>query len=141
MGSPDVRAYSRNKRGVAGSLIWINFDRHALLSVFHKARGRFLANKDDIRPQFRMDSQSALDQTAIFNSALVRTSGLGVGSTIDQLDNLSLSEVSGFKELAAPWFRRLKLGPPILPDTTSRACRGLETSGRRGSSRRGSPGR
>ncbi len=27
MGGPDARAYSRNKRGIAGSLIWINFDR------------------------------------------------------------------------------------------------------------------
>ena len=51
-----------------------------------------------------MGEQAALDQTAIFNSALTRTSGRGVGSTIDQLDDLSLSEVSGFKELAAPWF-------------------------------------
>jgi hypothetical protein len=92
MGSPDVRAYSRNKRGVAGSLIWINFDRHALLNVFHKARGKFLANKDDIRPQFRMGEQAALDQTAIFNSALTRTAGGAVANTIDQLDNLSLSE-------------------------------------------------
>jgi hypothetical protein len=33
MGSPDARAYSRNKRGIAGSLIWINFDRHALLNL------------------------------------------------------------------------------------------------------------
>ncbi len=32
MGSPDVRAYSRNKRGIAGNLIWIDFDRHALLN-------------------------------------------------------------------------------------------------------------
>ena len=116
MGSPDVRAYSRNKRGVAGSLIWINFDRHALLSVFHKARGKFLANKDDIGPQFPMGEQAALDQTAIFNSALTRTAGPAVGSTIEQLDNLSLSEVSGFKELAAPWFRRMRLGPFILTD-------------------------
>jgi hypothetical protein len=28
-----VRACSRNKRGIAGSLIWINFDRHALLNL------------------------------------------------------------------------------------------------------------
>jgi hypothetical protein len=46
MGSPDCRAYSRNKRGVAGSLIWINFDRHSLLNVFRKARGRFVAWKE-----------------------------------------------------------------------------------------------
>jgi hypothetical protein len=89
---------------VAGSLIWINFDRHALLDVFRKARGRFLANKDDIRPQFRPDTQDYLDQTAIFNSALVRSVGPDVGSTIDQLDNISLNEVSGFKELAQPWY-------------------------------------
>ncbi len=51
MGSPDVRSFSRNKRGVAGSLIWINFDRHALLTLVHRLRGRFIANVDDIRPQ------------------------------------------------------------------------------------------
>jgi hypothetical protein len=89
---------------VAGSLIWINFDRHALLDVFRKARGRFLANKDDIRPQFRPDTQDYLDQTAIFNSALVRSVGPDVGSTIDEIDNNSLNEVSGFKELAQPWY-------------------------------------
>ncbi len=104
MGSADVRAFSRNKRGVAGSLIWINFDRHALLNVFRKARGRFLANKDDIRPQFRTDETAMLDQTAIFSSALTRTAGGPVSNTIDNLDNLSLSEVSGFKEVAAPWY-------------------------------------
>ncbi len=110
MGSADVRAYSRNKRGVAGSLIWINFDRHALLSVFRKARGRFLASKDEIRPQFRTDETAALDQTAIFNSSLTRTVGGGATATIDQLDNISLSEVSGFKELAAPWYSDQKEG-------------------------------
>jgi len=104
MGSPDVRAFSRNKRGCAGSLIWINFDRHALLNVFRKARGQFVANKDDIRPQFRTDIVEKLDQTAIFNSSLVREVGPPVSGTIDQLDNVTLDEVSGFKTLAQPWF-------------------------------------
>ena len=105
MGSADPRSYSRNKRGIAGSLIWINFDRHALLDLFAKAQGRFLANIDDIRPQFRADSQNVLDQTAIFNSALVRsTNSLTVADTIDNLDNISLTEVSGFKQLASPWY-------------------------------------
>jgi hypothetical protein len=36
MGSPDPRAYSRNKRGIAGNLIWLNFDRHALLQLLRK---------------------------------------------------------------------------------------------------------
>ncbi len=98
MGSPDVRAYSRNKRGIAGSLIWINFDRRALLNIFRRYRGRFIANRDDVRPQFRPDTQEYLDQTAIFQSALDRgTSGLTIASRIDELDLQSLSEVSGFK--------------------------------------------
>ncbi|HEX6880233.1 MAG TPA: hypothetical protein VF135_07705 [Terriglobales bacterium] len=72
MGSADVRAYSRNKRGIAGSLIWINFDRHALLNVFRKARGKFVADKDEIRPQYQ---ESTIDASAIFTSSVVRDLG------------------------------------------------------------------
>ena len=50
MGSPDVRSFSRNKRGIAGSLVWVNFDRHALLDLVYKLRGQFVANVDDLRP-------------------------------------------------------------------------------------------
>ncbi len=81
MGSADVRAYSRNKRGIAGSLIWINFDRHALLNVFRKARGKFVADKDEIRPQYQ---DSTIDGSAIFTSSVTRDLGpqAGIGSTI-----------------------------------------------------------
>jgi hypothetical protein len=41
---------------------------------------------------------------AVFTSSLVRTVGPSIGGTIDQLDNLSLSEVGGSKELADPWY-------------------------------------
>ena len=140
MGSADPRSYSRNKRGIAGSLIWINFDRHALLDLFAKAQGRFLANIDDIRPQFRADSQNQLDQTAIFNSALVRTTNsLTVADTIDNLDNISLTEVSGFKQLASPWYSDQILpfditvqfprpGPFILPAAFSPRVTDLKTT-------------
>lgn len=101
MGSADPRAYSRNKRGIAGSLVWINFDRHALLNVFRKARGKFVADVEEIRPQFQ---DSSIDSSAIFSSSLVRTTGPSVGATIDQLDNLTLDEVGGLQELATPWY-------------------------------------
>lgn len=104
MGSADVRAFSRNKRGVAGSLIWINFDRHALLNLVRKAMGRFVANVDDVLPQFQPDSTGFLSQTAIFNSSLVRTFGPDVSATIDQLDNVPVDAVSSLKTLAAPWY-------------------------------------
>jgi hypothetical protein len=101
MGSADPRAYSRNKRGIAGSLIWINFDRHALLNLFRKARGKFVADVDEIRPQYQ---DSSVDGSAIFTSSIVRSIGPSVGATIDQIDNLTLSEVGGLSELATPWY-------------------------------------
>jgi hypothetical protein len=43
MGSPDPRSFSRGKRGIAGSLIFMVFDRSALLDVFKDKP--FLADK------------------------------------------------------------------------------------------------
>jgi hypothetical protein len=78
MGSADPRAYSRNKRGIAGNLIWINFDRHALLNLFHKARGRYVPDIDETRPQF---SHDAPDAKALLQSAIVHSNGQSIGST------------------------------------------------------------
>ena len=81
MGSPDPRAYARNKRGIAGSLVWINFvwinfDRHELLDVFRKAQGKFVADADEIRPQYQ---DSSVDGSAIFTSSIIRDIGPSVG--------------------------------------------------------------
>ena len=51
---PSVHAYVYQRIAAilfAGSLIWINFDRHALLSLVKKLGGTFVANVDDVRPQ------------------------------------------------------------------------------------------
>jgi hypothetical protein len=53
MGSADPRAYSRYM-STAGNLIWINFDRHALLNFFHKARGPYGAEIHELRPPFSL---------------------------------------------------------------------------------------
>ena len=58
---------------------------------------------DDIRPQFRLATQEFLSQTAIFDAAIIRDSGVPIDATIDQT-SVQLSEVSGFKEEAAPWY-------------------------------------
>ena len=98
MGSPDPRAYSRNKRGIAGNLIWINFDRHALLNLFHKAKGRYVADVDEIRPQFSLD---APDANTLFASSIVRNNGMSIGDTIDKLDT-QVSDIYGLHTLALP---------------------------------------
>jgi hypothetical protein len=84
------------------SLVWINFDRHALMNLFNKARGKFVADVDEIRPQYQDSNLS--DGAAIFNSSLVRSVGPSIGATIDQLDALTLTEVGSLNELATPWY-------------------------------------
>lgn len=101
MGSPDPRAYSRNKRGIGGSLVWVNFDRHSLLALVRKAQGKFVADVDEIRPQYQ---DSTVDGSAVFQSSLVRDFGPSIGSTIDALDNLTVTEVGSLSELATPWY-------------------------------------
>ena len=103
-GSPDPGSFSRNKRGIAGSLIWTNFDRHALLGLVRELGGQFVANVDDLRPQFMTDSNAYLSQTAIYQNTLVRPSGQDSGATIDQFSGQPNSSVSGFKQNALPWY-------------------------------------
>ncbi len=102
MGSPDPRSYSRNKRGIAGSLIWINFDRHALLSLFSQAGSTFVADKDELRPAF----QSPTSGSAVFGSTLVRDLGpqFGAGSTIQALNALPVTAAGQMQEATNPWY-------------------------------------
>jgi hypothetical protein len=93
-------AYSRNKRGIAGSLIWINFDRHALLSLIQQAAGTFLADADEIRPQFSDVSNGS----AVFQSTIERDLGPSIGSTINQLDLQSITSIGATNQIAAPWY-------------------------------------
>lgn len=52
MGSPEPRGFARGKRGIAGSLVFIMFDRHVLLDVFRSLEGyTFVSDKDEIRPE------------------------------------------------------------------------------------------
>lgn len=56
MGSADPRAFSRGKRGIAGTLVFIMFDRHGLLGAMGQYADPgnqlfFLSDKDDLRPE------------------------------------------------------------------------------------------
>ena len=98
MGSCDPRAYSRNKRGIAGSLVWINFDRHALLNLFQMALGTFVADADEIRPQF----SNVANGTAVFQSSVVRDTGPSISSTINALDQETMTSQRSDKRTGDP---------------------------------------
>jgi hypothetical protein len=66
MGSADPRSFSRGKRGIAGTLIFIMFDRHAMLSTLGGLSPDggllFQSDIDDIRPDYRTGQLSATPQ-------------------------------------------------------------------------------
>ena len=101
MGSPDPRSYSRNKRGIAGSFVWINFDRHALLDNFRKAGVYFLADIDDIRP----DYESGVLETGSLGTILTASqlSQVRPGLTIEFQES-PIDSVWGDQEAALPWY-------------------------------------
>jgi hypothetical protein len=67
MGEPDPRAFARGKRGIAGSLIFIQFDRHALLEAMgpNGAGYKFSADRDSLRPHVA----AAQAPPGVFNQA------------------------------------------------------------------------
>ena len=72
--------------------------------MVYKLGGEFIANADDLRPQFQTTQNAFLSQNAIYQSTLVRDNGQSSGATIDQFDGQPISAVSGFKEEASPWY-------------------------------------
>jgi hypothetical protein len=80
MGSADPRAFARGKRGIAGTLIFVMFDRHALL---HTLQGLlFQSDIDDIFPQFLgADTGELAAATAASNSARTAASPIAEQET------------------------------------------------------------
>jgi len=97
MGAADPRSFSRGKRGIAGTLVFLMFDRHALL--FSMGFQRFMSDVDDFRPrdlQDQLEAQSAIQSL----SSLSQTSGLGAGLVESQLGQ----GIDTDQEVIAPWF-------------------------------------
>jgi len=101
MGSPDPRSFSRGKRGIAGSLIFIVFDRHGLLETMNNAY--FVSDVDDIRPV-----QNRVSGDASFGATLV-TGGVDQGDptarpVYQQESALSITNIASDQLVVSPWF-------------------------------------
>lgn len=99
MGSADPRSFSRGKRGIAGTLVFIMFDRHTILSTLggyaHDGGLKFLSDKDDIRPEFA-DLQGG---------GLVTDPGSvnAVGNTVDQQES-SIAGPADDQAVSRAWY-------------------------------------
>lgn len=101
MGSADPRSFSRGKRGIAGTLVFIMFDRSVILSTlggYAKDGGlKFQSDIDDIRPEFK-----AGDDRIAANS-LVSSSGVTAADTVQTAES-PISNVGGDQEVASAWY-------------------------------------
>ena len=66
MGSADPRSFSRGKRGIAGTLVFIVFDRHTVLSTIGGMSPDggllFQSDIDDVRPDYSTQSVTPIPQ-------------------------------------------------------------------------------
>jgi hypothetical protein len=99
MGSADPRSYSRGKRGIAGTLIFVVFDRAPMLSYLGGLASdgglMFQSDIDDIRPAFKNPNA--------MTSNLTSTSGVTAADTVQNQES-ALTSVGSDQELATAWY-------------------------------------
>lgn len=109
MGSADPRSFSRGKRGIAGTLVFVMFDRHVILSQLggYSADGglKFQSDIDDIRPEFRDPTVvgGAVGSAGGLSSVLSGTSGTTAADTVQNQES-PLVSVGSDQELATAWY-------------------------------------
>lgn len=90
MGSADPRSFSRGKRGIAGTVVFVVFDRHTILSTIggmaQDGGLLFQSDIDDIRPDYRAGGINPVPQPVQASE-----SELNAGPASDQ-------------EIAAAWY-------------------------------------
>ncbi len=102
MGSADPRSFSRGKRGIAGTLIFVVFDRHVILSVLggYAPNGGLLfqSDIDDIHPDF-----SQLNDGGVPSAAPGAASGVSPADTVQNQES-PLTSVGSDQALAGAWY-------------------------------------
>lgn len=103
MGSPDPRAFARGKRGIAGSLVFIQFDTEPLMfELANKATGSplmFISDVDDLRPEFEYD------KIVPIASAIVGPDegGVNIPGAPAGAQESELTSVASDQKAAVPW--------------------------------------
>ncbi len=106
MGGADPRAFSRGKRGIAGTLIFIEFDKHALLN-HSVARVKFSADNDEIAWEYAItDSEASMENAQL---QLVNQSAAEISATTGtffsyQTEELFGDDASFDQQAVRPWY-------------------------------------
>lgn len=88
MGSPNPRSFSRGKRGIAGSLIFIQFDRDALLHALRDLK--FQGDIEEVRAEFSNAADSMTWELRSAGGQVTAATPLGAG--IDEAPSMVQQE-------------------------------------------------
>lgn len=110
MGAADCRAYSRGKRGIAGTLIFLMFDRHAFLGHFGNMNGDDGKSVSAIYKPFLDFDEVSIGGDISKNDPLGSTTGaenpnivnVGVDGD-DNISDLTLQAASFFSDQVLPF--------------------------------------
>jgi hypothetical protein len=97
MGSPDPRSFSRGKRGIAGSLVFVFFDKAALLDALTGMTANGASSSTQSIQTFAANASNYTDN--ILSSALSGSGYSGI-TTWDQ--NMNTAGYGGFTALVTP---------------------------------------
>ena len=107
LGSADPRAFSRGKRAIAGSLVFIQFDNDPVLEEFANLTDptrqfKFLAHSDDLRPEYVSQAgQVSVSDTVV--TPVGETSANAPGTPVDAQES-QIATVGGNRQAALAWY-------------------------------------
>lgn len=104
MGSADPRAFGRGKRGIAGSLVFIQFSAEPLMDELANPNNdplTFISDIDDLRPDFTIDQQSLLTETIVTPVGVTSVNAPGVAAGAQESN---LTTVTSDQQGAVPWY-------------------------------------
>ena len=107
MGSADCRAYSRGKRGIAGTLIFLMFDRHAFLGHFGSVKSGETAVDDTYRPYLDKDEEEPSTGTSTplsQNTELHSEAGTAGSTDLGATAQAGVQTLANAAELKTSWF-------------------------------------
>jgi len=107
MGSADPRAFARGKRGIAGSMVFIQFDAEPLLWELANQDDTsrqlfFLSDIDDLRPEYdstQGENISVSDTSVVAGDGSVNAPGNAVG-----LQESEITTAGSDQRKALPWY-------------------------------------
>lgn len=105
MGSPDPRAFARGKRGIAGSLVFIQFDSDPLMYELanpERSPAKFITDVDDLRPEFTFGEKTPITGATVVPAGGADLSVNYPGAAAGQQES-DLTSVSSDQVAAVPW--------------------------------------